>query len=77
MACQTRRIHEASLYVLRFKPWISHENSGWIISSRKHVEHMFDGQPSATNNRLSAEDFRIAGDSIDELFVIHMHYNAA
>jgi hypothetical protein len=30
-----------------------------------------------SDDGLSTEDLRITGDSIDELFVIHLHYNAA
>jgi hypothetical protein len=38
---------------------------------------MFDGQSMTSDDGLSTEDLRIEGDSIDELFVIHMlnmHY---
>jgi hypothetical protein len=77
IAGQTRRIDEAGLDVFRLKPWIAYENSGWIISSRKHVEHMFDGQSMTSDDGLSTEDLRITGDSVNKLLVFHMlnmHY---
>ncbi len=64
--------------VFRLKPWIAHEDCGRVISRGEHIEHMLDSQSMTSNDGLSTEDLRIAGDSFNKLLVFHMlnmHYS--
>ena len=72
MTSQTRRINKTGLDIFRFKPWVAFKNRRGIIACGKHVEHVLHSKPVSTDNRFSTENFRIAGNTLDKFFLLHI-----
>jgi|GEM_PF-3057640 len=72
MTSQTRRINKAGLDIFWFKPWVTFKNRRGIIARRKHVEHVLYSQPVSTDYRFSAENLRIAGNTLYKFFLLHV-----
>ena len=71
MAGEKRGVNKAGLYVRSFQPRIPAENRRLVIAGSQHVEDMLDGKAVTTDDGFTSKDFRIKGDSSNELFLFH------
>ena len=71
MARQPGGVDEAGLDILGFQPWVSLKDGFRGVAGGKHVKNVFHGQTPAPDDRLAAKDFRIAGDSLEQLVLVH------
>lgn len=53
------------------KPRVAFEKSLRAVTGLKHTEYMLDGQPVTPNDRLTAEDCRIARNSLKQFLFLH------
>ena len=61
------RKEQAGLNVIRLKPSVPPKDGLLVISSRKHGQDVFYGQPTSSNHRLATENARYNNDPIEKL----------
>jgi hypothetical protein len=71
MSCQPGGVDQTCLDILAFQPWVSLKDGVCGITGGKQVKNVFDRQTPSPDDGFAAEDFRIAGDSLEELILIH------
>jgi hypothetical protein len=71
MTRQPGGVDQTGLDILGFQPWVSLKDGFRGVAGGKHVKNVFHGQTPAPDDRLACEDFRIAGDSLEKLVLVH------
>ena len=71
MACQPGRVDQAGLDILGLQPWMALKDGGGIVAGGKHVKDVLHRQTPSPDDRFSTIYFRIAGDSLEKLILLH------
>ena len=62
-------IDKARLDVRRLQPRVAFQDRFCAVSRGEHPDNVLDGEPTATNDRLPAEELRVDRDASEEFFL--------
>jgi hypothetical protein len=65
------RVGKAGEDILPLEPRIGTEQVIDRVTRRQHAEHVLDSQAAVSDDRLSAEDFRVDRDSLEKVGFVH------